>query len=148
MLRHTLCAKRWRAVRWMLVVSVLTAQLPARPVWAQAAATYTMAEYNAYMAAANQSDPTRQIAALDSFVSSYPNSSLLRYIYVNYYQASYKQHAYVQTIAYVDKLVALGNNLDAPTRFAALYNRAEGLACIGPRAPRSEAAKHLLLARP
>jgi hypothetical protein len=134
MLRHTLCAKPWRAVRWMLIVSVLTAQLPVR-LWAQAAASYTIAEYNAYMAAANQSDPTRQIAALDSFVSSYPNSSLLRYIYVNYYQAYNKQHAYVQTIAYVDKLVALGNNLDAPTRFAALYNRAAAYASLNSNDP-------------
>jgi hypothetical protein len=54
---------------------------------------------------------------------------------VNYYQAYYKQHAYVQTIAYVDKLVALGNYLDAPTRFAALYNRAAAYASLNSNDP-------------
>ena len=41
---------------------------------------YTMAEYNAYQAAAAEKDPTQQIKLLDDFVSKYPNSALLIYV--------------------------------------------------------------------
>ena len=42
---------------------------------------YTMAEYNSYQAAAAEKNPAQQIKALDDFVSKYPNSALLIYVY-------------------------------------------------------------------
>ena len=42
---------------------------------------YTMAEYNAYQAAAAEKSPAQQVKSLDDFVSKYPNSALMIYIY-------------------------------------------------------------------
>ncbi len=47
---------------------------------------YTMAEYNAYTAAAAEKNPAAQIKLLDDFVSKYPNSALLIYVYRLYYE--------------------------------------------------------------
>src|SRR5262245_48882261 len=48
---------------------------------------YTMAEYNAFTAAQAIKDPAQQVKALDDFVSKYPNSALLIYVYPLYYNA-------------------------------------------------------------
>ncbi|MFI5105866.1 MAG: hypothetical protein ACHP79_13160, partial [Terriglobales bacterium] len=47
---------------------------------------YTMAEYNAYQAAAAEKSPAAQLKLLDDFISKYPNSNLLNYIYTLYYK--------------------------------------------------------------
>src|SRR3984893_1711247 len=85
---------------------------------------YTMAEYNAYQAAAADKNPTTQIKALDDFVAKYPNSALLIYIYPLYYQAYSQLKNYPKVIEYADKLVALGDKVDAGARYQALYARA------------------------
>src|SRR5262245_15716775 len=48
---------------------------------------YTMPEYNAEQACGNDKNPTTQVKCLDDFVSKYPNSNLLIYVYPMYYQA-------------------------------------------------------------
>jgi tetratricopeptide (TPR) repeat protein len=85
---------------------------------------YTMAEYNAYQAAAAEKNPAQQIKALDDFVSKYPNSALMIYIYPLYYQAYSQLKSYPKVIEYADKLVALGDKVDAGARYQALYARA------------------------
>src|SRR5271168_319272 len=82
---------------------------------------YTMAEYNAYQAAAAEKNPVAQIKLLDDFVSKYPNSELLKYVYPLYYQAYSAQKNYQRAIEYADKTVALGDKIDANTKFYALY---------------------------
>jgi hypothetical protein len=88
------------------------------------AAKYTMAEYNAYQACAGEKVPAAQIKCLDDFVSKYPNSTLLNYIYPLYYQAYSAQKNYLKMIESADKLAALGDKVDALTRFNAHYSHA------------------------
>lgn len=85
---------------------------------------YTMAEYNSYQACAAEKVPATLIKCLDDFVGKYPNSALLVYIYPLYYQAYSQQKNYSKMIESVDKLAALGDKIDALTRFNAYYTHA------------------------
>src|SRR6202030_819339 len=109
---------------------------------------YTMAEYNAYQAAAADKNPTSQVKALDDFVAKYPNSALLIYIYPLYYQAYSQLKNYPKVIEYADKLVALGDKVDAGARYQALYARAFAYnAMIADPAQANTAAKDPALAK-
>src|ERR1700737_3865881 len=85
---------------------------------------YTMAEYNAYTAAQSTKDPAQQIKQLDDFVAKYPNSALLIYVYPLYYNAYSQLKNYQKVIEYADKLLALGDKVEAPIRYQAYYARA------------------------
>lgn len=85
---------------------------------------YTMAEYNAYQAAKAETNPTQQIKLLDDFVSKYPDSALLIYIYPLYVQAYGQLKNYQKVIEYADKTMTLGSKLDAGSRYQALYAHA------------------------
>lgn len=85
---------------------------------------YTMPEYNAYQAAAAEKDPTQQIKLLDDFVSKYPNSALLVYVYPLYYQAYGQLKNYQKVIEYADKVVALGEKVEPGVHYQALYAHA------------------------
>lgn len=82
---------------------------------------YTMAEYNAYQAAAAEKNPSQQVKLLDDFVSKYPNSALLTFVYPLYYQAYGQLKNYQKVIEYADKTAALGDKIDASARFNAYY---------------------------
>ncbi len=91
------------------------------PVRAQDAAAgaaggqkYTMAEYNAYQAAAAEKNPAAQLKLLDDFVSKYPNSALLNYIYPLYYRNYGGQKNFPKTMEYIDKYLALGDAATNP----------------------------------
>jgi tetratricopeptide (TPR) repeat protein len=126
--------------RWVFV-SVLGAALflgAAAATWAspqeqqqqQAKPNYTLAEYNAYQAAHNEKDPQMRLKDLDDFVSKYPSSALLLYVYGDYYQTYYALKNYPKTIEYVDKLLALPD-LSKPeqlgTKLQALGYRAQAM---------------------
>lgn len=85
---------------------------------------YTMAEYNAYQACAAERNPTQQIKCLDDFIAKYPNSQLLIYIYPLYYNAYSQLKNFPKVIEYADKLLALGDKVEAPVRYQAYYARA------------------------
>jgi hypothetical protein len=85
---------------------------------------YTMAEYNAYTAAKAETNPAQQIKLLDDFVSKYPNSALLIYVYPLYMQSYGQLKDYAKVITYADKLAGLGEKVDAATRFNAYYTHA------------------------
>jgi len=85
---------------------------------------YTMAEYNAYQAAAAEKNPAAQIKLLDDFVSKYPNSALLNYIYPLYYKNYGAQKNFPKTIEYADKLLALGDKASPAERYEAYSVRA------------------------
>ncbi len=85
---------------------------------------YTMAEYNAYQAAAAERNPAQQIKLLDDFVAKYPNSALLIYIYPLYYNAYSQLKNWPKVTEYADKLLALGEKAEAPIRYQAYYARA------------------------
>jgi tetratricopeptide (TPR) repeat protein len=84
-----------------------------------------MAEYNAFQAAAAEKTPAAQLKLLDDFVSKYPNSALLNYIYALYYKNYGAQKNFPKTIEYCDKLLALGDAKTTPgERFQAYQVRA------------------------
>jgi hypothetical protein len=68
---------------------------------------YTMAEYNAYTAAANEKNPQAQLKLLDDFTAKYPSSTLLPYIYPLYYQNYAAQKNFPKVIEYAQKQLAL-----------------------------------------
>src|SRR5271154_278062 len=102
------------ATRRMASLGVLIAlclcYLNAAPLVAQDAGAkaqpYTMAEYNAYTAAANEQNAATQIKELDDFVAKYPSSSLLNYVYPLYFQNYAKQKNFPKVMEYVDKELA------------------------------------------
>ncbi|HMD42287.1 MAG TPA: tetratricopeptide repeat protein [Candidatus Acidoferrum sp.] len=85
---------------------------------------YTMAEYNAYQAAAAEKNPAAQIKLLDDFLSKYPNSALLNYIYPLYYKNYGGQKNFPKTIEYCDKLIALGDKASPAEKYEAYSVRA------------------------
>jgi len=85
---------------------------------------YTQAEYNAEQACAAEKVPATVIRCADDFVSKYPNSDLLVYIYPLYYRAYTELKNPQKVIEYADKLVALGDKAEAGIRYEALYARA------------------------
>ncbi len=85
---------------------------------------YTMAEYNAYQAAAAEKNPAAQVKLLDDFVSKYPNSALLNYIYPLYYKNYGAQKNFPKTIEYTDKLLTLGDKASPAERYEAYSVRA------------------------
>jgi tetratricopeptide (TPR) repeat protein len=93
---------------------------------------YTMAEYNAYTAAQSTKDPTQQVKALDDFVAKYPSSALLVYVYPLYYNAYSQLKNYQKVIEYADKLLALGDKVEAPVRYQAYYARAFAYSNLNP----------------
>jgi tetratricopeptide (TPR) repeat protein len=120
------------ALRWMRGASLLAALLVVSSVGraqgaAQAPANpgYTTAEYNAYNAAKNTADPAAKIKALEGFIAQYNNPTLMPYVYRDLYTTYYAQKNYVKTIEYIDKLLALGDKVDAATKLAALVNRGQ-----------------------
>ena len=85
---------------------------------------YTLAEYNAYQACAGEKVPAAQVKCLDDFVSKYPNSTLLVYVYPLYYRYYTQAKNPQKVIEYADKLVALGDKAEPGIRYEALYARA------------------------
>ena len=91
---------------------------------------YTMPEYNAEQACGNDKNPSTQVKCLDDFVSKYPNSNLLVYVYPMYYQAYFQLKNFAKVMEYADKMVALGDKVDANAKYAALYARALAFASL------------------
>jgi len=85
---------------------------------------YTMAEYNSYTAAANEKNPAAQLKALDDFVSKYPNSCLMNYVYPLYYQNYAAQKNFPKVMEYADKELALGNRISPTEKYQAYSARA------------------------
>ncbi|MGB2625765.1 MAG: hypothetical protein WAK20_03180 [Candidatus Acidiferrum sp.] len=91
---------------------------------APAGQKYTMAEYNAYQAAAAEKNPAAQLKLLDDFVSKYPNSALLNYIYTLYFTNYGNAKNFPKTMEYCDKLIALGDKASPAERYQAYSVRA------------------------
>ena len=77
-------------------------------------------------------DPTQQIKQLDDFVSKYPNSALLIYVYPLYYNAHSQLKNYPKVIEYADKLLALGDKIEPPVKYQAYYARAFAYSNLNP----------------
>ncbi len=86
---------------------------------------YTLAEYNQYQAADKETNPQQKIKLLDAFVMAYPNSTLMPYIYRDYYTTYMALKNYAQVIEYTDRMIALGDKIDTAGRLEAYYTRAQ-----------------------
>ena len=111
----------WIALAMGPGAAKLSAQAPAD----QAKPAYTLAEYNQYQAADKEQNPQQKIKALDDFVKAYPNSSLMPYVYRDYYTTYMALTNYAQVIEYCDRMIALGDKIDAQGRLEAYYTRAQ-----------------------
>jgi len=78
---------------------------------AQAKPGYTLPEYNAYKAADAEQNPQQKVKMLDDFVKTYNNSTLMPYIYRDYYTTYMALKNYAQAIEYADRMIALGDRL-------------------------------------
>jgi tetratricopeptide (TPR) repeat protein len=115
----------------------------ARPVAAQAAAqdqqkpSYTIPEYNAFQAANAEKDPAAKLKLLDDFIVKFPNSTLLQYVYQLYVATYLQMKNYPKTIEYADKLVAMGDKVDAGVVLQALQSRVQAFSAMqfNPSAP-------------
>jgi hypothetical protein len=86
---------------------------------------YTLPEYNAFEAANSEKDPQARLKLLDAFVAKYPNSTLMKYVDTLYFQTYSDLKDYPKMIEYADKLVAMGDQVEAGTRLQALQGRVE-----------------------
>jgi hypothetical protein len=91
----------------------------------QAKPAYSLAEYNQYQAADKEANPQQKIKLLDDFVKAYPNSSLMPYVYRDYYTTYMALKNFAQVIEYADRMIALGDKIDATGRLEAYYTRAQ-----------------------
>jgi hypothetical protein len=109
---------------------------------------YTMAEYNSEQACASEKVPATQVKCLDDFVSKYPNSALLIYVYPLYMQSYGQLKDYQKVITNADKLAGLGDKVDAATRFNAYYTHAVAYSTLlSDPAKGKDAAKDTALAK-
>ncbi|MGB6843356.1 MAG: tetratricopeptide repeat protein [Candidatus Acidiferrales bacterium] len=120
------------AVKGILAVALVMFAAPARPAAAQAAqeqsqakTSYTIPEYNAFQAARAEKDASARIKLLDDFVSKFPNSTLLPYVYELYYPTYNELKDYPHAIEYADKVIALGDKVDAGARLQAIQVRCQ-----------------------
>ena len=91
----------------------------------QAKPAYTLAEYNQYKAADKEANPQQKVKLLDAFVKEYPNSTLMPYVYRDYYTTYMALKNFAQAIEYADRMIALGDKIDTTGRLEAYYTRAQ-----------------------
>ncbi|MGA7091883.1 MAG: hypothetical protein WBX12_14475, partial [Candidatus Acidiferrales bacterium] len=82
-------------------------------------------EYNAFQAAHSEKDAAARIKLLDDFVSKFPNSTLMPYVYQLYYPTYKELKDYHHAIEYADKVIALGDKVDAGVRLQAVLIRCQ-----------------------
>ncbi|HKW63290.1 MAG TPA: hypothetical protein VJN89_12145 [Candidatus Acidoferrum sp.] len=102
---------------------------------------YTLVEYNQEQACSAEKAPATQVKCMDDFVAKYPNSALLVYVYPLYVNAYYQLKNPDKVIEYADKTVALGDKVEAGTRYGVLDARARAYATLKPDAQAAGAAK-------
>jgi tetratricopeptide (TPR) repeat protein len=112
---------------WVLLgVGAGAGKLWAAPQDPQQKPAYTLAEYNVYKAADAEQNPQQKIKLLDDFVKQYPNSTLLPYIYRDYYMTDlYALKNFAGAIEYADRMIALGDKVDTQGRLEAYVARAQ-----------------------
>jgi len=108
--------------------------LTAAPAKAQAAQSgqaakpsYTMPEYNAFTACQQEKDPNQQVKCFDDFVSRFPSSTLMPYVYQLEIPDYQKLNNCQQEIAVADKLIAL-DSVAVGTKLQATLSRLQAFA--------------------
>ncbi len=91
----------------------------------QAKPTYTIPEYNAFQAANAEKDPQARLKLLEDFGAKFPNSTLNPYVYQLYIKTYTDLKNYPKVIEYADKVLALGDKVDAGGKLQALQARCQ-----------------------
>ncbi len=120
--------RKFFVTKGIILIALGILAVPARPAAAQeqsAPPAYTIPEYNAYQAARAETNAQNRVKLLDDFVSKFPNSTLTQYIYQLYIQSYSELKNYPKVIEYCDKLLALGDKVDAGTRLQELQARVQ-----------------------
>src|SRR5579863_9101851 len=113
-------------MRGILLAAIVLFCFSPRPAAAQdaqqpAQTSYTIPEYNAYQAAANEKDAKQRIALFDAFVTKFPNSTLLPYVYRYYWETYFELRNYPKVIEYTEKFLAMGDKNPLDNRLTATY---------------------------
>jgi tetratricopeptide (TPR) repeat protein len=93
----------------------------------QAKPSYTMPEYNAFTACQQEKDPNQQVKCLDDFVSRFPSSTLMPFVYQLEYPDYQKLQNWQKVVEVADKLVAM-ESVDVGTRAQAAIARIQAFA--------------------
>ncbi len=145
--------RKWIVTGAGLVWIALAMGSGAQKLWAapqaadQAKQQYTLAEYNQYQAADKEPNPQQKIKLLDAFVMAYPNSTLMPYIYRDYYTTYMALKNYAQAIEYADRMIALGDKIDTTGKLEAYYTRAQAFYLAVPADKNMQATDPLTKAR-
>lgn len=105
----------------VLLCATFLAQARAAAQIKSATRTYTAAEYNGYQAAQAEQDPSKRARLIDDFISQFPKSALLIYVYPLCYETHFVLRNYARVFACADELVQLGEDATTESRYAALY---------------------------
>jgi tetratricopeptide (TPR) repeat protein len=119
------------AMKGILFTALVLIWLPAPPAVArglqqdQGKTSYTIPEYNAFQAARAETNAQNRLKLLDDFVSKFPSSTLMPYVYQLYVSTYTELKSYPKVIEYCDKQLALGDKVDAATRLQTLQTRVQ-----------------------
>jgi len=124
--------RKWMVIGAGLIWIALGTGSGAGNLWAapqaaqdQSKPAYTLPEYNAYKAADAEQNAQQKVKLLDDFVKTYPNSSLMPYVYRDYYTTYMALKNYAQVMEYADRMIALGDKIDTTGKLEAYYTRAQ-----------------------
>ncbi|HKV48656.1 MAG TPA: hypothetical protein VJN69_11250 [Candidatus Acidoferrales bacterium] len=93
----------------------------------QAKPTYTMPEYNAFTACRNEKDPNQQVKCFDDFVSRFPSSTLMPFVYQLEIPAYKSLKNWQKVVEVADKLIAM-DSVAVGTRASAALDRIQAFA--------------------
>jgi tetratricopeptide (TPR) repeat protein len=130
-------------MKGLLLLALVTVCAPTRPAAAQAAQTpqeqkptYTIPEYNAFQAARAETNAQNRVKLLDDFVGKFPNSTLMIYVDQLYLSTYNELKNYPKVIETADKILAMGDKVDAAARLQALQSRVQVFSVVyNPKAP-------------
>jgi tetratricopeptide (TPR) repeat protein len=129
-------------IQGLLLLALVQFGLATPPAGAQAAqqdqgkTSYTIPEYNAFQAARAETNPQNRVKLLDDFGSKFPNSTLTIYVDQLYLSTYSELKDYSKVIETADKMLAMGDKIDAATRLQTLQARVQAfLSAFNPKAP-------------
>src|SRR5260370_32701434 len=130
-------------IEGLLLLALIQGGLATQPAAAQAAAqqdqgktSYTIPEYNAFQAARAETNAQSRLKLLDDFVTKFPNSTLMPYVNQLYLSTYGELKDYAKVIETADKVISMGDKVDAATRLQALQSRVQAFASgFNPRRP-------------
>ncbi len=129
-------------IQGLLLLAFVQFGLATPPAGAQAAqqdqgkTSYTIPEYNAFQAARAETNPQNRVKLLDDFVSKFPNSTLTIYVDQLYLSTYSELKDYSKVIETADKILAMGDKIEAATRLQTLQTRVQVfLSAFNPKAP-------------